>query len=218
MPGRIARGERLQFRRYANRLVVRDDRRAAAARRGDDRARRAERGRARRAGRLHRVGQRLSARRSGGARDRRSDFCAAQQDLFNLTDGIGAISALYRNGIGARVIARRLETIYAAFHGLRETGADQLSGLARRAAAEVNAAGSKPAARRSSPLKRAAPTSEFTACFSRLDFLARCFEHRATRPITFIKRDADGLNTERKRQTADLRRGDGRARPASARD
>ncbi len=129
LPGRIARGERLEFRRYANRLIVRDDHglllhdAAVITPSMQD---------------LEAVGVLEgymawgSAYLLGDLASRGIDpaaFCAAQQDLFNLTEGIGAISTLYRNGVGARVIARRLETIYTAFHGLREVVRTHYLGL-----------------------------------------------------------------------------------------
>ena len=130
LPGRIARGERLQFRRYANRVIVRDDHglllhdaaTITPAEQDLDSVGVLEGYTA--WGSVYLLGD-LAARGIDA-----TAFCAAQQDLFNLTEEIGAISALYRNGISARVIARRLETIYAAFHGLRDRVRTQYLGLA----------------------------------------------------------------------------------------
>lgn len=129
LPGRIARGERLQFRRYANRLIVRDDHglllHDAATIQPTEQDLEA-------VGVLESYTAWGSAYLLGDLAARGIDveaFCAAQQDLFQIRDGIGALSPLYRNGGAARVIARRLETIYAAFHGLRERVRTQSLGL-----------------------------------------------------------------------------------------
>jgi urease accessory protein len=120
MPGRLARGERLQFRRYTNRLVVNDqdglllyDVATVEPQQNDfDRI-----------GLLEGFSCWGSAYLLGDLKAWNidaADFSAAHQALLNRPDAVGALSPLYRNGIGVRMVSHRLETIYAAFHELRE--------------------------------------------------------------------------------------------------
>lgn len=133
LPGRIARGERLQFRRYRNRVTVRDGEglllhdaatiQPSLPYGGQDMDA---------SGVLEGYTAWGSAYLLGDLAGRGIDaeaFCASHQDLFKMDEGIGALSPLYRNGVGARVIARRLETVYAAFHGLREVVRTRYLGL-----------------------------------------------------------------------------------------
>jgi urease accessory protein UreH len=46
-------------------------------------------------------------------------FCEAHQSVMNCEGAIGSISPLYRNGLHARMLSERLETIYKAFYELR---------------------------------------------------------------------------------------------------
>jgi urease accessory protein len=120
MPGRLARGERFEFRRYVNRIVVRDENGLL----------------------LHDVAMIepshtdldalgiLEGYRCWGSAYLLGDlsaynieavaFSEAHASLFEQPDALGSISPLYRNGIGVRMVSQRLETIYAAFHGLRQ--------------------------------------------------------------------------------------------------
>lgn len=121
MPGRLARGERMQFRRYASRLVVRDAQGlvlhdAAALEPGRDR--------------LDAVGV-LEGYDCWGSAYLLGDlakygidattFCQMHQPLFTREGALGALSPLHRNGIGVRLLSHRLETIYALFHRLRQS-------------------------------------------------------------------------------------------------
>ncbi len=119
MPGRLARGERLQFRRYANRLSVRDevglllyDSAEIEPARLDLEA----------IGRLEGFPCWGSFYLLGDLAGRQIDaaaFCAEHQPVFSGEAALGGLSPLYRNGVSARLLSARLETIYAAFHGLR---------------------------------------------------------------------------------------------------
>lgn len=119
MPGRLARGERLQFRRYTNRLTVQDtdglllyDAANIEPSRLDLNA----------IGRLEGYACWGSAYLLGDLARYHIDaaaFCEAHHCLFERDGAMGSLSALYRNGIGARMVSHRLETIYAAFHELR---------------------------------------------------------------------------------------------------
>lgn len=120
MPGRLARGERLQFRRYSNRLIVRDldglllyDVANVEPQQSDPD----------RLGVLEGYSCWGSAYLLGDLKAWNidaADFSLKHQGLFSRPDSVGALSPLYRNGIGGRMVSRRLETIYAAFHELRE--------------------------------------------------------------------------------------------------
>ena len=130
MPGRFARGEHLQFRRYINRIVVRDEKGlllhdAATIEPAQTT--------------LEAVGV-LEGYRCWGSAYLLGDlagrgidaaaFCETHAVLFERPDALGSISPLYRNGIGVRMVSQRLETLYAAFHGLRQIVRTQYLGLA----------------------------------------------------------------------------------------
>ncbi len=121
MPGRLARGEVMRFRRYANRLTVRD---AAGLLLyepvnfeplpGDE----------------HRLGL-LDGFACWGSWYLLGDlvrigvsaeaFCSEQQAHWtDLTDAAGCLSPLHRNGIGARLISHYVSPISAAFERLRQ--------------------------------------------------------------------------------------------------
>jgi len=129
MPGRLARGEYLQFRRYINRIIVRDDRGLLlhdAAQIEPSLMNLNE------AGILEGYRCWGSAYLLGDLQARGIDaaaFCEAHAGLFERPEALGSISPLYRNGIGVRMLSQRLETIYAAFHDLRDLVRTQL-GLA----------------------------------------------------------------------------------------
>jgi urease accessory protein len=129
LPGRFARGEHLAFRRYANRVVVRDtdglllyD--AADLQPACDS--------------LNGVG-RLEGYTCWGSAYLVGDlaryqiepatFCESHWERFVCEGTIGGLSALYRNGLVARLLSHRLETIYAAFHDLRGLIRTQYMGL-----------------------------------------------------------------------------------------
>lgn len=120
MPGRLARGERIQFRRYANRLVVRDTQGLILY---DAAALEPARNRLDAVGVLEGYECWGSAYLLGDLAKYGIDaavFCQAQQPMFTREDALGALSPLNRNGIGVRLLSRRLETIYALFHQLRQ--------------------------------------------------------------------------------------------------
>lgn len=120
MPGRVAMGERLLFRRYLNRLIVRDERGlllhdaslveplkhsvdAVGILEGYTCW-----------GSAYVLGDFAAWGIDAGA------FCAEHQPLFEREGLLGALSPLYRDGIGARMVSQRLETIYSACSQLRE--------------------------------------------------------------------------------------------------
>lgn len=125
MPGRLARGERLQFRRYTNRLVVRD---SAGLLLYD--ASSIQPANANIAPSYDEIGI-LDDYPCWGSAYVLGDlaawgidpdaFCQAHQPALEQSDAIGALTPLYRNGVAVRMVSQRLETIYAAFHHLRET-------------------------------------------------------------------------------------------------
>ncbi len=119
MPGRLARGERLQFRRYVNRIVVRDD---AGLLLHDAAQIEPARGGLDEAGVLEGYSCWGSAYLLGDLAARGIDaaaFCAEQRGLFEAEGTLGGISPLYRNGVSVRMLSHRLETIYTAFASLR---------------------------------------------------------------------------------------------------
>jgi len=121
MPGRLAMGERLQFRRYINRLVVQDseglllyDNAVIEPAHNDLDA----------LGRLEGYACWGSAYVLGDLAAWNIDaaaFCEAHHGMFTAEGAIGGLSRLYRNGLAVRMVSQRLETIYTAFHGLRDT-------------------------------------------------------------------------------------------------
>jgi urease accessory protein len=121
MPGRLARGERLQFRRYANRLIVRDSAglllhdasNVQPALANYDEIGILEGGAC--WGSAYLLGDLAAWRIDADA------FCQAHQATLEQSDSLAALTPLYRNGVAIRMVSQRLETIYAAFHHLRET-------------------------------------------------------------------------------------------------
>ncbi len=130
LPGRVARGEHLAFRRYANRIVVRDadglilyDAAEIDPTRADLTA----------TGRLEGYTCWGSAYLVGDFAARGIDvaaFCAAHRGLLTRADALGELSPLYRSGLSARMVSQRLEGIYGAFHDLRNLFRTQYLGLA----------------------------------------------------------------------------------------
>jgi urease accessory protein len=121
MPGRFARGEHLQFRRYINRIVVRDDNGLLLH---DAATIEPSQMKLDAIGVLEGYRCWGSAYLLGDLQGRGIDagaFCEAHARLFERPDALGSISPLYRSGIGVRMVSQRLETIYAAFSGLRQT-------------------------------------------------------------------------------------------------
>ena len=130
MPGRLARGESLQFRRYASRTVVRDDTGLILFESSELRPATDD---------LSAIG-RLEDYPCWGSAYLVGDldawgidadaFCAAQLAGLQRPDALGAVSRLHRNGLVARIVSQRLESIYAAFEGLRAALRTQHLGLA----------------------------------------------------------------------------------------
>jgi urease accessory protein len=117
MGGRLARGECLQFRRYANRLIVRDD---AGLLLYDSAVIEPAREDLTAIGRLEGHPCWGSAYVIGDLGARGIDeaaFCAAHQPLFE--GKLGGLSPLHRNGISARMLSDQVESIYTVFHALR---------------------------------------------------------------------------------------------------
>jgi urease accessory protein len=129
MPGRLARGECLQFRRYASRIVVRDsaglllyDAADIEPSRGDLTA----------IGTLEGYPCWGSANLVGDLQAWHIDamaFCETHRSVLEREGAIGGLSPLFRNGVCVRMVSRRLETIYAAFHELRAVLRTQYMGL-----------------------------------------------------------------------------------------
>lgn len=127
MGGRLARGECLQFRRYANRLVVRDD---AGLLLYDSAEIESARDDLTAIGRLEGHACWGSAYLLGDLTGRGIDaaaFCAAHQPLFE--DKLGGLSPLHRGGVCARLLSAQIEPIYATFHHLRAIVRTQHLGL-----------------------------------------------------------------------------------------
>src|SRR5690606_32958244 len=104
MPGRLARGERLQFRRYENRIIVRD---AAGLLLHDTALIEPARNDLDAVGVLEGYSCWGSAYLLGDLAGRGIEaqaFCAAHQGIFARGDALGALSPLYRNGISARMV------------------------------------------------------------------------------------------------------------------
>lgn len=130
MPGRLARGESLQFRRYASRTIVRDEQglilfeSSDLEPASDDLAT---------LGRLEGYPCWGSAYLVGDLDAwgiNAETFCAAQLAGMHRADSIGAVTRLHRNGLCARVVSQRLESIYAAFEDLRAALRTHYLGLA----------------------------------------------------------------------------------------
>ncbi len=122
MPGRLARGERLQFRRFANRTRVSDERGLLVFDAADIQPAQLD---------LDALG-RLEGYPCWGSATLVGDLTAWGLDAAALVtetasalsqlpkrDGIGGASVLARNGLTVRVLSQRLETIYDAFTRLR---------------------------------------------------------------------------------------------------
>jgi urease accessory protein len=129
LPGRFARGEYLAFRRYANRLTVRDtDGLLLYDAANLEPAQES----------LNSIG-RLEGFTCWGSAYLVGDlaryqiesaaFCEAHRGLFERESALGGLTPLYRNGLMARMVSDRLETIYAAFHDLRALIRTQYMGL-----------------------------------------------------------------------------------------
>lgn len=129
LPGRFARGEHLAFRRYANRLTVRD---ADGLLLYDAANLEPLHDSLNTIGRLEGYTCWGSAYLVGDLARHRIDapaFCEAHRELLEREASLGGLSPLYRNGLVARMLSNRLETIYAAFHDLRAVLRTQYMGL-----------------------------------------------------------------------------------------
>jgi urease accessory protein len=119
MPGRLARGEHLQFRHYANRIVVRDESGLILYDAADIEPTRDD---LTTIGRLEGYTCWGSAYLVGDLKRWNIDaieFCKAHRGLLEHDGSIASLSNLHRAGISVRVLSQRLETIYAAFNDLR---------------------------------------------------------------------------------------------------
>jgi len=129
MPGRLARGEHLRFSRYVNRLTVRDE---AGLLLYDAADIEPARDNLNAIGRLENYACWGSAYLVGDLAAwnmNAAAFCEAHRDLLEREDAIGGLSPLYRNGLCARMLSQRLETIYTAFHDLRQIMRTRYLGL-----------------------------------------------------------------------------------------
>jgi len=119
LPGRVAKGEHLRFRRYANRLVVRDSLGLLLHDTADIQPSQTD---------LMAIG-RLEGYACWGSLYLVGDlekwklnpntFCEAHRSILECEGAIGSISPLYRNGLCVRMLSNRLETIYKIFDELR---------------------------------------------------------------------------------------------------
>jgi urease accessory protein len=119
MPGRVARGEHLHFRRYSIRVIVRDSNGLLLHDTADIQPGKTD---------LRSVG-RLEGYSCWGSIYLVGDlakwnitplsFCEAHQGIMDCEDTIGSLSPLFRNGLCGRMLSERLETIYKAFYELR---------------------------------------------------------------------------------------------------
>jgi urease accessory protein len=129
MPGRLARGEHLRFRRYANRITVRDDTGLLLY---DAAQIEPARDNLNTIGRLEDYACWGSAYLLGDLsawKINATAFCESHHDILEREGAIGGMSALYRDGLCARMLSKRLETIYAAFNDLRQKMRTQYLGL-----------------------------------------------------------------------------------------
>ncbi|MEQ8677670.1 MAG: urease accessory protein UreD [Aggregatilineales bacterium] len=118
MGGRISRGEILQFRRYYNHIEVCDERGLLLYDRADYQPQPAD---------IHQIGL-LDGFAIWGSWYAFGDFTKRGIDLQQFchdhsefgTDAVfGSLSTLHRNGLSARLLTNRLESIETAFHQLR---------------------------------------------------------------------------------------------------
>lgn len=129
MPGRLARGEHLRFRRYSNRIVVRD---AAGLVLYDAADIQPARDDLNAIGRLEGYPCWGSAYIVGDLKAWNIDalkFCQTHRSLLERSGAVGGLSSLYRAGMCVRMLSQRLETIYAAFLELRAVLRAQYMGL-----------------------------------------------------------------------------------------
>jgi urease accessory protein len=114
MPGRLARGEVLEFRRYANRLTVRDDQGLLVY---DNLRYEPQAGDLTRLGLFDGYPCWGSWYAVGDLRGlNAAAFCEAYQSMLPDNDqSLAGISTLHRSGIGARVVAKSLAPIYTTF-------------------------------------------------------------------------------------------------------
>jgi urease accessory protein len=129
MPGRLARGEHLRFRHYTNRLTVRDD---VGLLLYDAAEIEPARDNLNTVGRLENYACWGSAYLLGDLTTwniNPAAFCEAHRDILEHEDSIGGLSPLYRNGLCVRMLSKRLETIYTAFHDLRQIMRTRYMGL-----------------------------------------------------------------------------------------
>jgi urease accessory protein len=129
MPGRVARGEHLHFRRYANRIVVRDSAGLVLYDAADIEPARADLTTIGRLEGYHCWGSAYIVGDLQAHNIDAAEFCTTQRGLLERDGAVGSLSALYRAGVCARVLSQRLETIYAAFSDLRAVLRTQYLGL-----------------------------------------------------------------------------------------
>lgn len=128
MPGRLARGEVLNFKRYKNRVVVRDTRglllydSADYVPQPEDAARLGVLDGAGPCwGSWYLLGDFAAWDASPAA------FCAAHHEAINSwPDALGGLSVLHRDGLTARVVARTLAPIYAVFSMLWQSARSEI--------------------------------------------------------------------------------------------
>jgi urease accessory protein len=129
MPGRLAHGEHLRFRHYLNRLTVRDDTGLLLYDTSDIQPEQTDLSTI---GRLEGYTCWGSAYLVGDLEGQQIDsrsFCESHHNMLEREGAIGSLSALYRNGLYARMLSYRLETIYSAFNALRSLIRTQYLGL-----------------------------------------------------------------------------------------
>jgi urease accessory protein len=126
MPGRLARHERFQFRRYTSRLTVRDQAglvlfdKASVVPSAQSLMGEGQLENFACWGSFYWVGDLAAWNVNADA------FCRLHADLLNTTESIGGLSPLQRGGLCARMLSHRLEPISTTFEFLRQATRETL--------------------------------------------------------------------------------------------
>ncbi len=129
MPGRTAHGEHLRFRRYSNRVVVHD---AAGLLLFDNADIQPVHSDLTTVGKLEGYTCWGSAYLVGDLKKHNVNtaaFCETHRHVLEREGAIGSITPLYRDGLCARMLSERLESIYKAFYELQSIIRTQSLGL-----------------------------------------------------------------------------------------
>lgn len=129
MPGRLARGEVLRFRRYAAKLTVRD---SSGLLLYDSLQVQPQTENMAQLGLLERYpcwGSWYLVGNLAGRQANPADFCQRYQAQLNNDESIGSLSLLHRNGVAGRMMSARLTPIVEAFEQLRQAVRAEVLGL-----------------------------------------------------------------------------------------